>query len=533
LGKKIAATVTLIEAELAAHRIDANSSQNLLWVLHAFQTTGVHDVRALQTGQSTMETPNPAVTEAVHSIGQIQMDRRRLIYDALPGIRQRTAEVARTAETREQTEAMLTTLGKLQNSLEILSFDEGPPAPERTLDAEIALLHTVQAILFARDHGNEDVLHKAVQQLSSYSSDGPLGWTKADTENRISGLSKAVQVSLEEAQRSLDQSILTPRPVGELLQGLITLAKWHTFLGAVQPAGNKADREAVIGVYASLIEAVRAVEIRDADYLEKSLSEARNDLNVLGVDRAKTFGRAFDQWQAQVKQPARQESVDRGTSLLAQLEAVKTPTQLEALAVALKKPENGSVGESKPGLHLDPGQIQTLLTLATAWASSDPSLLPSENTDAGSGPPSDQPSQQLHNLRQRIAREVLSRALPAPQLLEAPLADQPLGKALDQLAHQLSDAHEWRRLLRLCEHRGDSFENPDGPAVARKETAAAIRSYLAGESLELGEQWHDALLAYRAVVATGAILGPVQQATERIAAITADRPASSALPPPP
>ena len=130
----------------------------------------------------------------------------------------------------------------------------------------------------------------------------------------------------------------------------------------------------------------------------------------------------------------------------------------------------------------------------------------------------------MNDLHQRVQRDIVSRTLHAPELLQAPLAERPLEKALDALARNFSNAREWRRLLVLLESRSSANVFPNGSRPRAGDDIAAIRSYLAGQNFELAELWPDAILAYKAVLSTGAELGPIKDAVERLKVLAKEHP---------
>jgi len=162
-----------------------------------------------------------------------------------------------------------------------------------------------------------------------------------------------------------------------------------------------------------------------------------------------------------------------------------------------------------------------LTALGAAWKSDDLNRLANEFSLRG-GAEDGALSEDLGNLRDRAERDVLSKSLNAPELLQAPLESQPLAKALESLLAKLAAGGEWRRALRIMEAQA-GLEQMSGGAPRKFEAIGAVRSYLAGQNFELAELWTDAAAAYKAVLA--AVDGaPVEEAADRLKALTNEHP---------
>ena len=126
-------------------------------------------------------------------------------------------------------------------------------------------------------------------------------------------------------------------------------------------------------------------------------------------------------------------------------------------------------------------------------------------------------------LRQRIEREVMSRALAAPELNEGEALALPLETAVDKFCDTLFTKGDWRRLYRVLEVRsrgpvaGENQRQPD-------ETLTALRAFFAGQNLELAEQWAEAAESYRAVLRCVSERVPIKPAAERLKVLAKEHP---------
>jgi hypothetical protein len=171
-----------------------------------------------------------------------------------------------------------------------------------------------------------------------------------------------------------------------------------------------------------------------------------------------------------------------------ELDAVKQPSDLAPIIREFTKGRRDSEEANNPQYYQ--GLSMRLTALEAAWKSDDLNRLANEFSMRG-GADDGALSEDLGNLRDRAEREVLSRSLNAPELLQAPLASQPLAKALESLLAKLAAGGEWRRALRIMEAQA-GLEQMSGAAPRKFEAIGAVRSYLAGQNFELAELWRGA-----------------------------------------
>jgi hypothetical protein len=524
LRKSAESLRALVESELKAKRLDANAGGNFLWALDANLSTGFFDMRALTTARVTMETPNEAVSKAAQKLvelgNKVQSDRIDLNRKSLEAACQRAAEVGRTAQKPADIERTLASLEAVKGLLEervaggmqllLPNGDWHPP---------IALMHNLLAVFTARDSGDPKLLGNALNQLQPPGY-GQLSWTKVDSEKRIKEFIKPYVTAAEQAQDALEKALLARPPAKELTVFLAKFEDAEKALADARPSGYPEVAPAnPIETYRTIVGLARATEESDSDYLRQNLTNVRTRLAALGAERASRLDPLFEEWRKQFAVAEKQPGKEQRGEWSDRIAAVKSPEELQALADEIERAEQAAA--HNPG-YAPQGQLSAQLkTLAGVWSSGNPEILAANRFDYG--PPGGVYGKEINHLRERIERDLLSHSLHAPELLKPPLADEPLGVALEGLAKSISEAHEWRHLLAVFE----SQTNQQMPVTARTiEAITAVRSFLAGQNFELAEQWPDAIAAYKAVLSTTSELGPIKEAAERLKLLTREHPAT-------
>jgi len=515
----------LIEAELAAKRLDPNAAQSMLWSLRANIATGFVDLRALAAARITMQIPNETVAAAAQKLdaltNQIQGDRVKLRDEALEAARKRAVQVARTAQQSAEIDPLVGAVESLQTTL-------GPRVGNGfqvngELGPVIVLLRNMQAALAASEGSDPKLVGIALGRLAPANNNDTFGWTAVDAQKRITGFLKPYAEAVASAQTALDQALLAGQPVKNLAASLARLETAEGNLQAAHPIGFAAGDGSALTNYRTLVGLARAVEEHDAAYLKMNLANARHGLVSLGAERANDFDHLFVQWEKQLNIIPGPGTAGPHSAWSERLATVKSPEDLEAIALDLQHAERETNNERDP--NFPRGLDGQLNALAAAWSSHNPTLIMAGNPGYDSGSSGGIYSQQINHLRERIERDVLSHTLHAPELLKPPLADQPLNTAVDALAQNLSDAHEWRRLLTLLEQRAIRLPGQESATTAPDDAVTAVRSYLAGQNFELAEQWSDAIVAYKTVLSSAAELGPIKDAAERLKVLIKEHPA--------
>ena len=217
-------------------------------------------------------------------------------------------------------------------------------------------------------------------------------------------------------------------------------------------------------------------------------------------------------------------AANRRSKIRAQLAAVKTPADLEAITDELaNRPRAARMrgGDDQDELS----QLSHQLTvLATVWSSASPALLQQDRS--GSVQLENPFAKEIAALRKTIERDVLARTLRAPELNQPPLADLPADAALEKMEDEIAKRGEWRRLHQLLQARASlSMGEPRTP---QQDLLGALQLFFAGQNFELAEQWSDAIQSYKGVLRGASERAPTAAAAERLKALTREHPEANA-----
>ena len=520
---------TLIETEVQAKRMDIYAAQNILGVLRINASSGAIDFNVLNTARLTMQKPNDAVAAAVKKLSdltdKIEVDRAQLSRAAVQAARGRALEVARTAKKVEDidpTIAVVESLKDLIGNRANVGIGNASNGTRPFWDS-LTLLRQIRSLLEARDSGDPNVIERIVSQMQMSSmSTEPIGWTPVDAQMRVEEVAKPFADAAEAAQATLDQALIAQRPSSELAADLDKLEEKEKNYRSVRPRINIVIGERKTSdIYRTLVALAKAAEDKDVASMRANLTDARRDVATLGAERAYRFAPLLQQWQKQVAAVEGPAAANPRDAWPARLTAIQRPEELQAFAREVQQAERDQPRDRDPDFPRGLGE--ELNALAAAWSSGNPDLMVTTNRfgyDFAGGAY----GKELYKLREKIQRDVLSRALHAPELLKSPLADQPLPTALDNLTKNLSEAREWRRLLEVFEARTNRMPFPADGSAPANDTVTAIRAYLAGQNFELAEQWSDAILSYKAVLASAAEPGPIKEAAERLKVLAREHP---------
>jgi hypothetical protein len=177
------------------------------------------------------------------------------------------------------------------------------------------------------------------------------------------------------------------------------------------------------------------------------------------------------------------------------------------------------------------GLSQALSTLAMAWRTASPTLLRENRVQQAESGRGESFATELGALRRRIERDVISRTLKTPELNQPPLADKEPAEAIEALSDQLAAKKEWRRLIEVRQ-AWNLASGTEGYGRTGDDLVTALRSYLAGQNLELAEQWMDAAAAYKQVLLSTSARAPIADAAERLKALKNEHPETTRAPAP-
>lgn len=519
----------VIEAEAKARRVDLATAQNYLTTLLNIMAKPIADLHGLTTFRNTLQTPNEAIAGAAEKLAelgrQIIAERVKLIAEVLQTGRQQAVQLARTATKPGEIEPLLDTLTRLQQIMQLYNPDSLPFLQGNGFHSYIGLLRDLQAVFMARDSTDLRLFGFALQRFKMPRDTMMIEWTPIDAQNRVAGFLQPYIAAVGPAQSALDDALIARRPIGEISLHLAGLEKaendlQETSFETYTYYSHNGDK--LLDTYRTLVGLARAVEDHDLAFLRRNLTISRQNLASLGAERSNKLAPLLLLWQKQLDTAGSHVSEEQRATWPARLAAVKKPAELEAIADEMRAAERESARERDPGFPTGLGE--QLSALATAWADSNPTLLSFGSAGLGNRNESGQFTKEINDLWALMQRDVFSHVLHSPELLASPLADQPINTALDTFALSLAAAGEWRRLLLLLEYRSTQMPNTGNASPVFGDAITAIRSYFTGQNFELAEQWDDAALAYKAVLSTGAELGPIKAATERLKMLAKEHP---------
>jgi hypothetical protein len=129
---------------------------------------------------------------------------------------------------------------------------------------------------------------------------------------------------------------------------------------------------------------------------------------------------------------------------------------------------------------------------------------------------------EMRAIRERVNRSVAAKRLPAPQLLEAPLAAVPLREALEQLLRESAGKGDWKQSLEILRFLAlGEGAAANGPSNDRYR---AVHAYLTGLNLEAAGQLTEAADAYMTVLWTVGDPLPMKEAGEQLKKLRAAQP---------
>ncbi len=534
IARKLEEVRTLVNREAAAKNITEAVAQSLRWSLRTTATAGAAvDVRGIV---ATMRVPteNAALTQAIKELettyGAAQTQRLVLAGEAAREIRRRISEAIRSATKPTELEAMETSLTKANQALRKYAALASTESVTSFSNAE-RVLRGLRRLLETETAGRLEALAQAMSQLRSDSNYGQEPSFNADIQARLDRVTQPVLDAAEKAEDQVTAAIVALKPAAEIDAALLRFEESGERLTALRQGQNlygQKDLRQSAASYRLIARAVAALADGDGDNTGNQMNEARNAVRQLGGKRAAALDPLLAKLEAQTAERAAKMAAERGEKLRARLAAVKQPAELNEIAADLRRWESAPArsGRSENWSELA-GQLGIL---SAAWATQNPALLQQNRFNGGerlSGPFAGE----LAALQKRVEREVLSRALAAPELTAPPLAEKPADTALDALCDQLAAGGEWRRLYDLLNARASIEANtrqrsPD-------EAIVALRAFFTGQNLELAEQWGDAMQSYKAVLRSASPRAPTKPAAERIKMLAKEHPeaAKSSAPP--
>ncbi|HEX8312295.1 MAG TPA: hypothetical protein VF614_13320 [Chthoniobacteraceae bacterium] len=535
LPKKMEALLALVGKEAAAKRITEAAAQSLRFSLRSSRASLSGDLRGLLT-TSRVPEDNRALLDAFAELEAltttVQSRRAELGVSALEDFRSRIVELFRSARKPEEVDSLIALIGPARDALtNRSSYSVGRVDLASVFSSGRNLLDGLKAVLVAQGTGDAEALRGPLEALiqSNRATYDQLN-VQGAVQTRVSELVKPLLAESEARRKALDAAITERKPIAEVsaaMQQFERSSEAATALRNALTPNSRTDSRYSLDVYRRIISLAESLEQGDPS-VTQSFRDVRQALRQLPAEVAPALDRALAGWERETKESAAKKSAERASALRQRLADVREPVGLDDLAATVagwgREATEGRGGERENYAQL----AQTLSFLAAAWSAGDPQILQQHSGMADEL--RNAYGAELRALRTRVDRHIMSRVLAAPELNQPPLADQAPDAAVSQLAAQLSEKGEWRRLLRLVELRsglraGREFQRPE-------DLPAAIRAFLAGQNFESAELWGDAVRSYKSVLNSSSELAPIKAAAERLKSLAAEHPEAVALPSP-
>lgn len=524
--RKLDEVRTVVDTEAAAKRISEPVAQSLRWSLRTTATAGpVVDVRSV-VGTMRVPTDNATLTQAVKELETAytvaQSQRAALASDATREIRRRVTEVIRTATKPAEIEALqreVAAAGEVQRR----RSGTGTSEITTVITGAEQILRGLRRLIDAQTDGKLDALSGAIGSLrSEYRFDRDAAY-ESEIQARFERVMQPFVQAAEKAENDTAAAIIARKPAAEVQVAIARLEESAEQLAQLRSNQSGYGQRDLRSVAASYRNIVQALSNKGGDeYSTEGLNSARSAARQLGAKRAAEFEVFFAKLEAESAEVATKMAAERGEKLRERIAGAKQPADLDAISADLRR-WSSAASRSGTGDRENWNQLASKLsTLSAAWATASPALLQpdrygdSERATAGAF------ASELAALRKRVERDVLSRALQAPELNTPPLAEQTPEAALNSLCDQLVAKEEWRRLYDVLSAQAAMQSAVGGRS--ENDALTALRAYFTAQNLELAEQWADAAQNYKTVLRCVSPRAPIKPAAERIKALAKAHP---------
>jgi hypothetical protein len=525
LARKLDEVRALIEREAEAKRITEPVAQSMRWSLRTTAAVGsAIDVRAIV---ATMRVPtdNTALTQAIKELemayAAVQAQQSALVTSVGRDVRQRVAEVIRTAEKSADIDAIEAPLAKASELARRRTWSSTNEASQTISHAE-PVLRGLRRLLEAEKRGQVDAIGQALNRFRNESRYGSEAAFDGEIQARIDRTMRPFAASAETAEEETVAAIVAMKPPAEISAALAKLDEAVERLAVLlQNSGTSGQRDwkQVASHYRRIAKIATPPEPGEGGTFESRLNEARNAVRSLGGARAAAIEPVIAKIEKQAAEAAENMANERGAKLRERIVAAKSPADLDAIADDMRDWDRASTRANR---NEDWIQIAAQLSsLGAAWATNSPALLERDRV-GGSERATGRFAAEIEALRKRIERDVLSRALAVPELNEPPLSEKAPDAALDALCDRFVEKGEWRRLYDVLSAR--AALQPNAPRRAGNDALPALQSFFTGQNLELAEQWADAVQAYKTVLQNSSPRAPIKPAAERIKALVKEHP---------
>jgi hypothetical protein len=346
----------------------------------------------------------------------------------------------------------------------------------------------------------------------------------ASFDKRVAIVLAPFKKALEDAQNDLDSALTDQKSPERIYATMAAFENASSHLSGASNFRNQMPNNSLSELNAyrmlsSIAGAIQSHHWRRAQSEIGGTRQVESNLQAL-AGRRPAIHALIEKWTSEIAESEALDARQFHERLHAEFSAVKQPADLGPIIKDLAKDQPDA--ERDGGDRSSQMLSMRLTALAAAWKNDDVNRLANEALEGG-GPEDAAFSEDLAGLRERGERDILSRTLKAPELLQAPLESLPLAKAIDDLLGKLTAAGEWRRALQIMESQA-ALEQSRGVPPRKMEVMMAVRSYLAGQNFELADLWTDAAAAYKAVLAAALDGAPTQEAADRLKALAKEHP---------
>jgi hypothetical protein len=537
--KKVEAVQKVINEELVAKRITDSSAQSLRFGLRALSPTSGTEPLVSAWSAARLSTDNATLSTALKTLegdlGAADAERFALIKKGCAEVRNSVTAAIRSAKTVPEIDTQLSLAERLQQTLPVRSSSTTNALGAQHLTSHISLLRNLRQVVSLQSANPVDstALGSALMQLQNTVSSSQSVVDNSIIQQRIQDTIAPYHKAQDEAQEAVEAALKQSKPSKEIIAAIVKLEESIERFPSVSSSLKKRDLSSAVEVYRNLAAARASIEEGKYAQAKSQLSNLRSySLKPLGAAKAPAFTQLVGDWTNSIDELAATAAAKRVDTLRARLAAVRSAADLEKLSLELAKVENENRDRE---LDFQRGLAGQLSALAAAWAVSSPNLLranPYENTTVTGDV---RLAKELAELRRRAERHILAETLRLPELLQPPLAEKSLDEAIEVIITQMAGKEEWRRMLQVVEARSGQNRNNYFPG-GDVDLAGALRAYIAGQNMELADQWVEAMQSYKTVLRSTSERAPTKQAAERVKVLASEhadlfKPAPPATPP--
>ena len=510
--------LALVASELTAKRISEPAARELRLVLAAISPPIKEEIAALHR-PSLVPSDDEPLSKALLALKTAwelcKSQREALINHGVEENAKRTSDISRTARCAADVSPLI---AAVERFVEAASKRIKPVAAKigpTHLDEPLEFLYHLQKTFETWYLQNPEKLSGLVLALKREG--------KENAAKRIAEIVDPVNAAYASANAALDTAILDQKPEAIISSALKTYQntkdqfEWFDRL-VEHSAKETSEMIESPRIYENLTYSVIAIEQHKWLWARQYIANAREKIFLLGAKREPVFTEFLMKLDREVTDGTGADERGKVNEMRERLNGVKLAVELEVIADKLSDEERFAEKDDAPFFFKGLGIL--LGGLADDWRSLNPVSPLTRQLNQGAGAF----STEIETLRQKIIRDLLSQLLRAPELKQAPMADQPLDAALDSLCKKLASEGAWQRLLEMLKAREWSGLLSAEKGLANKDAIHSIKAFLAGQNFELAEEWADAADAYEAAIQTKADGAPIKEASERMKILEKEHP---------